>query len=593
MIYDGAFNEQTTVRFVRLLSKGSLMSDESSGPPPDDEEPTESPASTDSKFFNEAYDKVAEIGEGRRWYDLPYRLLSWLLSAWPNKVLPRRWRSGLNYLLNLLIPFNEHDRHKTLSLENPLHNLFVPEDEHVTIPGIWVVELFPPSAFDALSQIIAKNSWDRRRVYVGTGEGNLEMLERSRSGHGWTWWRLGEIADNDSGYWFPDGTREKLPAPFGAIELTAIQIGSGLTAVVAYFHITADASRSVDVVWHEHHEPQLVRGKGRPKAEDRMWAAFRITQQSRRTLHDAARKWLALRSPGFFAANQETQPLMDMLLLDRHDPIPGERDDRAFSDALRAIGLTGDATLHRTSSQVPQMLFSPVQTDMCPALDGRTWALWGNRDVIANAHENLHFYGQDRNGAIAHAANRRMGNFLVMNAVSEFLVVVERRYAVLRDNARTRHGQFKTRDLRELRANLLTLSLDLASVARDVDAFWKRKWRDEGDAQFTLNYAPWIVRDDEKAGRTRVTPIDMNDDLRKSQRKGLRQLIASDQDYRDILSTVASLGASIDAFKVGRIAIWIAFVALVVALGTLLLTDVGPNSSLMTTWSWFRSLLER
>ena len=89
------------------------MSDESSGRPSDDEEPTESTASTDSKFINEAYDKVAEIGEGRRWYDLPYRLLSWLLSAWPKKVLSRRSRSGLDYLLNFLIPFNEHDRHKT------------------------------------------------------------------------------------------------------------------------------------------------------------------------------------------------------------------------------------------------------------------------------------------------------------------------------------------------------------------------------------------------------------------------------------------------------------------------------------------------
>jgi hypothetical protein len=83
------------------------------------EEPNDSPGSAGSKYIHDAYDTVAEIGKGRRWYDLPYKLLSWLQYSWPKKVLPRRWRLGLNYLLNLLIPFNEHDRHKVWSLEDP------------------------------------------------------------------------------------------------------------------------------------------------------------------------------------------------------------------------------------------------------------------------------------------------------------------------------------------------------------------------------------------------------------------------------------------------------------------------------------------
>lgn len=71
-------------------------------------EPNESLASDGAKYIHEAIGKVAEIGEGRRWYDLPYMLLSWLQGSWPKRVLPRRWRSGLNHLLNLLIPFDEH-----------------------------------------------------------------------------------------------------------------------------------------------------------------------------------------------------------------------------------------------------------------------------------------------------------------------------------------------------------------------------------------------------------------------------------------------------------------------------------------------------
>jgi hypothetical protein len=161
-----------------------------------------------------------------------------------------------------------------------------------------------------------------------------------------------------------------------------------------------------------------------------------------------------------------------------------------------------------------------------------------------------------------------------MLAVSEFLNVMERKYAVLRDKAQTQHGRFKAAHLGELRSSFLTMSLDLASVARDVDAFWRRKWRDEGDARFNVDRAPWIVADDKAAGRTRFTPIDMNRHLRKRHRKWFKRLLAADRDYRDILSTVALLGASIDAFRVGRMAIWIAAASLAVAFVTFLLYGV-------------------
>src|SRR5664279_5518222 len=538
--------------------------------------------SAGSKYIHEAYGQVPEIDDGRRWYDLPYRALMWLSSSWRRKVMPRRVRESLNAGLNYLIPFHEHDLHKVWSRDDPMETISVPADEHVTVPGIWVVELFPPSEFASLENAIERNSWDKKRRYLHDREGNREMLERSRSGEGWTWWRLADITSPESGYWFPDGRKEKLPAAFNAIELRAIQIGAGLTAVVAYFHLTDDAAASLDAVWHTPHEPQLVRGPGRPRAENRMWATFRITQESRRALHDAARGWMADRCPGFFATNDEPQLLMDMLLLNKHDPIPG-RTDRDFSEALRALGLTGHDVLHRTSPEVPQMLLCPVERSLCRALGPkRTWALWGNQDIVAAATPHLDMYGSDNARAITHAADKRMRNVLVMLAVSDFLTIMEAKYAELRDSARTRHVTFKARGLQRLRASFLTLSLDLASVARDVDAFWRRGWRDEGDAQFKLDYAPWIVADDEKTGRKRFTPIDINDDLRKRQRKWFKKLIAADRDYRDILSTVASLGASVDAFKIGRLALWVAFSSLGVALVTLLIADIGDRNTMVS-----------
>ncbi len=564
-------------------------------PTPDEPEPNldgefareEDPVLAGSSYVRDAYEKVPGIGDGRRWYDFPYKILSWLLSSWRRKLLPRRFRDGLNYGLNYLIPFNEHDRHKMWSLEDPLHHITVPEDEHVNVPSIWVVELFPPSEFASLSETIQHNSWDKGRVYFLDRESNREMLERSRSGEGWTWWRLAEIASANSPYWSPDATREKLDPMFGAVELKAIQIGGGLTAVLAHFHLTDVASKSLDFTWHTPQEPQLVRGMGRPRAESREWATYRITQEARRMLHDAARAWMAKRCPGFFAGNSEPQPLMDMLLMDKFDPISGDRTDRELSDALRALGLTGYEVLRRTSPDIPQLLLSPVEGSICPALEPkRTWALWGNRESIASIDEHLAGYGSDTNRAIAHAAHDRMGNFIVLLAVSDFLAVMEAKFAVLRDSARTGHGTFKAKGLQRLRENFLTLSLDLTSVSRDVDMFWRREWRTEGDARFTVDYAPWIKAQDEAEGRKRFTPIDMNDDLRLRHRKWFKQLIAADRDYRDILSTVASLGASVDAFKVGRAALGVALAAMGVALVTLLVTNIGDHTAVGGITSW-------
>lgn len=130
-------------------------------------------------------------------------------------------------------------------------------------------------------------------------------------------------------------------------------------------------------------------------------------------------------------------------------------------------------------------------------------------DGYLDADGYVRVYSVDKNRAIAHATDNRMRNFLVMLAVSEFLAVMEARYAELRDSARAQHRSFTAKGVRLLRKSFLTLSLDLTSVFRDVDSFWQRTWRDRGDTQFVLNHAPWIAAADKAAGRKPFMPIDM------------------------------------------------------------------------------------
>jgi hypothetical protein len=46
------------------------------------------------------FDEVPEIGAGGRWYDYPYRLLSWLVTGWRRRLFLRSTRERFNYGLN-------------------------------------------------------------------------------------------------------------------------------------------------------------------------------------------------------------------------------------------------------------------------------------------------------------------------------------------------------------------------------------------------------------------------------------------------------------------------------------------------------------
>ncbi|SER53167.1 hypothetical protein SAMN05443377_10216 [Propionibacterium cyclohexanicum] len=550
-----------------------------------------------SKVIEEAYDLVPEIGEGYRWYDWPYRSLRWLGSGWRRKLFPGRagnwiW-SGVNYL----IPFAEHDRDKVWPLDDLHHNLFVPKDEHVKVAGIWAIELFPPAELHAFEHALRKNGWQRRQRWASHEEDNSTVLERSRSGGGAWWWRLIDVVKRDSKWFVPDGVEADLPPQFEVIHLRAIQVGAGLTAVLAEFTLTEVAATSLDEEWHRRHEPMMLptKGGGRPRNFDRQWSAYWQTQTKRRDLHDAARDWMSKMVPGYFAIHKSAQPLFDLLLFEQLDPTEEPYVELAHeerikrSNALRALGLDDHRFHHVTSEHLPNLVLSPLNDHLHEALgDAPTWTLWGNRDAIIEAigKDTLSMVGGSAERAISYRV-KYMYNMQVMLAVSEFLHVSNKRYAAIRDHASTRHGKFKPAALRELRRNLLTLSLNIATVRRDVTEFWKSPvWRWDGGAEFDYVPTPWTKFRDEKAGRKPDKPTSFNKEVRKQHNKQFRQLAQADRDYRDILSTVASLGASVDAFKIGRWALFVAIVSLIVAMGTIALADAGCSSLVHQLLGW-------
>jgi hypothetical protein len=550
-----------------------------------------------SPDVEQAFDLVPEIGEGVRWYDPPYRFLAWLLSGWRRKLFPRAARTWINDRLNDLLQFNEHDRNKAWNLESNFQNLFVPADEHVRVGGIWVVELFPPTQLPALERSMEKNGWNKPRAVLPHEANNLATLERSRSGAGGNWWRLADVVAFGSKRHSFHAHKRRLPEEFEMVEIRAVQIGQGLTAAVAHFTLTADAAGALDVAWHRPHEPMLTRQNGRLHPLDRKWAGLRVTQDARRKTHTSARRWLAKVLPGSFAADGEPQVLLELIMLDEFDPMTATFDDsneeqarfaRAnIHDAYRALGLDiSDYEMIKSRSFPKLVLSQPNRRGYDKLSDDPTWTLWGNVTSAGKAFaDERELFGSSAETAVARNVDR-FHNLLPILATVEYLSNLGAGYARLRDRASTSHGKFKPRALRDLRRSLLTLSLNITSMRRDVGEFWELISRWGGLSDFKIHVAPSRKIRDRLAGRRIPKPTRLDDALKTRLDRHFVRLTEADRDYRDILSTVASLGASADAFKIGRWALWVAVASLVVASATILLADIGCGSVFHSLLGW-------
>jgi len=532
----------------------------------------------DRRYADAARAGVPDIGSGwRRWYDVAYRLLQWSRKPPRDKALSQPVRAQISRWINILYRYHDLDRDRVWSRDDPEHNLRVPPDESVAVPTLWVVELFPPSAATELTSIVEKynpsaNLFEHRD--------STTVLSQSRAGHGYDWFKLASVKHSSSKRIVPDARVEKLPNRFWGVDLTQIQLGTGLTAVVARFHFTDESASSLDREWHDSHEPRLRRQGELLIADDRKWSAFSGTQRVRRQSHDMARQWMNEHCAGFFAQSGEPQPLMDLLIVEQYNPTDGQQPDRDEDDRFRALGLLVGGTVI-VSPRVPEFVLTPTELDICPTLrTSRSWALWGNRSVAAAARPHLRMYNGDSDTpeALGHGADREARDILLALSITELVEIMQEQYTTVRDTARKQHESFSSRDLQSLRRQLLTLSIDLVSLEQDVPSWWER--RGPRIPTFVYRY----VDGDEVL-------LDLTEHLRSRQSDDLTRLSKADRTIRDILGTVAALGSARDTRWVGRAALAVAafglavaVITLVVAVLTLLITGTGADSIACHTW---------
>lgn len=543
------------------------------------------------RFRDDLWDVPTRYSSPMRLW-LPFLVLKWFVTSWRDTVTSRRTRDRVYRGLTNLIARNELHRYKAQARDEHRSNLSLPDDEHVTVSALWAVEIFPPSAANQLTDVVEKYGVV---TFFDTADEPDIVVSQTRAGLRDRRSRLLPIINRGSRSQFHGARIGRLPEPFSAVELTMVALGTGLTAVIAQFRYTDAGARALDEEWHRPREPRLRREGPHVIAEDRRASARSHTLEVRRQPHDCARAWMTENITGHFVQAGAVQPVIDLLIVDKADPtaprptsIVGEY--RNYYDqveaALRDLGIAFHHGSAMVSAVLPKLVLEPTQfgphflTRQRASWETPSWTLWGSRDALAEIHPPSR-PDPDVSDALAEdlpwMVSVETEYLITALAISEMVTAMQDQYAKLRDTARRQHDSFSGRDIQKLRRTLLTLSVDLASAAIVVPAWWERNARLVPEFSESFQGAVLLTAEP-------VLPFTKH--LEMQQIKDLALLREADLTTRDILSTVASLGAARDTHNLGIVALAVASLSLIVATITLLVTVPGSDSIFGQIWQW-------
>lgn len=518
-----------------------------------------------------AFKAVPEAGsKWNRWYDIPYKIAWWPLKGWRKKVFPRYMKDASLKLVNVLMQFNEYDRQKVWDKKDRHNNIHIPNDEHVSMPALFVIELYTANEARDLEKYIKKNGWDKQRHALHKKDTNIERLTRARTEQGLSWWRLADIRDKNSKRLTPDAQVGRLPNEFNMVNLRAVQIGSGLTALVARFSIKDEYRTFLNDVWHSEHKPKIKFVSGKPRVLNRLFSAYETTQQSREMIHDKARNWISEFCPGYFSKHNEQHVSLDILITNKYDPTNQSKKfpEHEIQDAFRALGIDTRDTRRITSPELPGQLLQQPDRMSDPNINvRRMWGLLSKRDKLARLTDNFKYY-PDADSGVASIAEDSMGYTLILLATKELLSSVEKQFSILRDQAQDSHSKFKVKSLNGLKNIIMDTSFTLVSIKQDIESYLaKESWHERANLVVTI--APPF-----KDRLSDVYPVSesFHQLLIKDMRNKYASLSELDKDIRDILSTVANLGSSASNIILGRWAFAVSTLSLIAAIAALVVS---------------------
>jgi hypothetical protein len=222
-------------------------------------------------------------------------------------------------------------------------------------------------------------------------------------------------------------------------------------------------------------------------------------------------------------------------------------------------------------------------------VDGRrTWALWGQRNAIEESAKEqlrglevqtgagkqpigvdiaLDSYGTDTDDALATFVQDDAEYHLLNLSLLELLAVFNSKYSEIRDNAATRYKRFRVmKHLRDLRTDLVTLSMNVSSVEQDIrDADNPNSGILPGPV-FISRYTSAMQERIKRLGWAPTNPVNTSARMSEERAKLLTELASIDKRYREILTAAASLTSSMRVLWVSTASLSVAALAFLLPL---------------------------
>lgn len=457
-------------------------------------------------------------------------------------------------------------------------NIEIPDEESVTLGGLWVAEIFTPSSINSLSDAFQKNNWNYSKWRPSHDKSHTDRLKDARSKDGSSWWKVTEIADNSmANHAFFDSV-EDLPEPFRSVYVQALQIGSSITIVIAYFSFNEDGSQIINGVWKQNHEPKLItKAKGLKHSCSRRELDLRNTQIARLNIHNSARTWLGEKCPGFFERNGRKQPVVDAMMFQKYDP----RTDQAPGDdhdSLRALGIGDLLQFGFVTPSIPELIFVPCDNWFNETTSHDCWCVVGKLSAVVESHsEKLEMYGEKSAGTVARLVNGEVLELLLMQCIKSYAQQMISNYTEKRDLIQKSQIKFTTKAIKEFKSKLMPNSLDIAEVHRDA-----LKMQYDLVLRYFKNPLPNYPIELQE-----YNYIEDSADLLK---KDFDLLYSIEKSYRETLSTMVSLAADERSIILSRRALFVSAASLILAVVVILFTEITDSSVIALICKWLIKL---
>lgn len=520
-------------------------------------------AGIDSRIHDEVdrqFRLVPEIGTAFRWYDIPYVVLDVLFVRrryWART--PKAVRRTINRAQNWLRIFNHYDREKISHIDDPLYNVVVPEGEKVSFPYFWLVEYYSPSHAEDLARRIGSRKWSRAD-YMHPGSADDAVRQGRQRDGSIGMHNIATLVRHDYQGFFPGAVRTRLPEPFKTISLTLLPLGSALTAVVARFDLTEASAASLDDALQEKYQPRLRRDKGRLKVHQRMFVALEAVQTKRKDLHQAGRDWLSHELPGLFAIEAKaSHPALDLLFTQKFDPFSRKERDRDYINFERALGLyQSPFTLIHSAKwkRVRFMNYSFENTNR--EIRDSSLAMVAKYDDALGRRNEFEYQGNERSErGIMNVLSYGAPGLITRFGLFELLRIKQVGVARARDQASSLHSRRPVASAKKLRESVLRSSLDMATIARDIESLASSAYRYEWEVP---ELATRRRAADDRWGKSQAGLLK---NWAKRQTEDARRLVELDRELLSILDLSSSLNASIVGIRSQRWSLFVAFLSLV------------------------------